>query len=89
MNLGMSPGFAEIDFADLALPAHMSVDYIRVYQYPDSINYGCDPVNFPTSSYINRFIEAYTNPNLTTWTEPPERAGYGQSIPKNRLVDAC
>ncbi|KIM32090.1 glycoside hydrolase family 16 protein [Serendipita vermifera MAFF 305830] len=88
MNLGMSPGFSSID-AILPLPATMSVDYIRVYQYPDAINYGCDPPNFPTSSYINRFIEAYTNPNLTTWSNPPEEAGYGQAMPKNRLIDTC
>ncbi len=43
----------------------MHVDYIRVYQQKDSINYGCDPVGFPTSNYINQYIEAYTNPNIT------------------------
>lgn len=88
MNLGMSPGFSSID-AILPLPATMSIEYIRVYQYPDAINYGCDPPNYPTSAYINRFIEAYTNPNLTTWTAPPELSGYGQNFPKNRLIDTC
>jgi beta-glucanase (GH16 family) len=88
-NLGMSPGFSSIDFANLPLPAHMSIDYIRIYQYPDAINYGCDPPNFPTSSYINRFIEAYTNPNLTTWTATPELSGYDQPFPKNSLIDTC
>jgi hypothetical protein len=54
MNLGMSPGFSDIDFTNIRLPAHMSIDYVRIYQYPDEINYGCDPPNYPTSSYINR-----------------------------------
>jgi len=89
MNLGMSPGFSNIDFENLPIPAHMSIEYIRVYQYPDSINYGCDPPNYPTSSYINRFIDAYTNPNMTTWSQPPELAGYGQPMPRNRLIDTC
>lgn len=89
MNLGMSPGFSSIDFENLPMPAHMSIDYVRVYQYEDAINYGCDPPNYPTSNYINNFIEAYTNPNITTWTNPPEEGGYGQTFPKNRLIDTC
>ena len=31
-----------------------------------------------------RYIEAYTNPNLTTW-----RDDYGQPFPKNRLLGGC
>ncbi len=42
-----------------------------------------------TADPICRFIEAYTNPNLTTWTNPPEEGGYGQTFPKNRLIDTC
>ncbi|KAG8807456.1 hypothetical protein FRC18_005555, partial [Serendipita sp. 400] len=64
INLGLSDGFSPID-ADLTYPAEMHVDYIRVYQPKDAINYGCDPAGFPTSNYINQYIEAYTNPNLT------------------------
>jgi hypothetical protein len=64
-NLGMSPNFGEIDFNNLEFPTHMLIDWIRVYQHPDRINIGCDPPNFPTSNYIERYIEAYTNPNLT------------------------
>ncbi|CAE7159212.1 unnamed protein product [Rhizoctonia solani] len=36
------------------------------------------------ADYINRYIEAYTNPNLTTWVDD-----YKQNMPKNRLVDQC
>jgi hypothetical protein len=40
----------------------MRVDYIRVYQPEDEVNVGCDPKDFPTAAYINKFAEAYTNP---------------------------
>jgi beta-glucan synthesis-associated protein KRE6 len=62
----------------------MSVDYIRVYQPSDAINIGCDPPEFPTKTYIDRYIEAYTNPNFTTWTD-----GYGQPMPKNSFLGQC
>ena len=42
---------------------------------------GCDPDDFPTASYIEKFSEAYNNPNLTTWVDD-----YGQTMPKNRCV---
>jgi beta-glucanase (GH16 family) len=84
VNLGMSPGFGDIDFLHLTLPATMKVDWIRVYQLPNEKNIGCDPPDFPTAAYINRYIEAYTNPNLTTWVDD-----YKQPWPKNNLVDNC
>ena len=34
----------------------MRVDYIRVYQPKDQINYGCDPAGFPTNAYINKSV---------------------------------
>ncbi|KAG8885362.1 hypothetical protein FRB97_001437 [Tulasnella sp. 331] len=84
-NLGLSHNFGVIDFAglDLLFPVHMSVDYIRVYQDPKNINIGCDPAAFPTADYINNNLEAYTNPNLTTWAQ------YGGVKPANSLVDTC
>ncbi|KAG9090754.1 hypothetical protein FRC07_012024 [Ceratobasidium sp. 392] len=83
-NLGISPGFGAIDFEHLRFPTHMLVDYIRVYQPSNQRNVGCDPPDYPTAEYINTYIEAYTNPNLTTWVND-----YKQRIPKNKLVDAC
>lgn len=53
MNFGFSYNFGPIDLPDLQFPAAMSVDYIRIYQPKDAINYGCDPDNFPTADYIN------------------------------------
>lgn len=84
MNLAISPNFAIIDFTDLVFPAVMTVDWIRVYQPKNSINIGCDPKDFPTAAYIDEYIEAYTNPNLTTWT-----GDYGQPFPKSSFLDQC
>ncbi|QRV91234.1 glycoside hydrolase family 16 protein [Ceratobasidium sp. AG-Ba] len=84
VNLGISPNFGAIDFEHLVFPTWMLVDWIRVYQPKDAHNVGCDPPDFPTADYINTYIEAYTNPNLTTWVDD-----YKQVIPKNKLVDGC
>ncbi|KAL0949252.1 hypothetical protein HGRIS_009330 [Hohenbuehelia grisea] len=83
-NLGMSKNFGEVDVAHLQFPAHMRVDYIRVYQPKDRINIGCNPKDFPTAAYISKHAEAYTNPNLTTWKDD-----YKQPWPKNKLIDQC
>ncbi|CAE6417346.1 unnamed protein product [Rhizoctonia solani] len=83
-NLGMSYNFGPIDFGHLVFPAYMLVDYIRVYQPANQRNIGCDPPDYPTAEYINTYIEAYTNPNLTTWV-----GDYKQRMPKNRLIDSC
>ncbi|PPQ67112.1 hypothetical protein CVT25_005713 [Psilocybe cyanescens] len=84
MNLGMSKNFGDVDFDHLVFPAKMRVDWIRVYQPKDSINVGCDPKDFPTAVYINQYIEAYTNPNLTTWVDD-----YKQPQPKNSFLGQC
>ncbi|EIM88603.1 glycoside hydrolase family 16 protein [Stereum hirsutum FP-91666 SS1] len=83
-NLGMSYNFGSVDLADIIFPAKMYVDYIRVYQKPDSLNIGCDPTDFPTAAYINEYIEAYNNPNLTTWVDD-----FGQTVPKNSFLGEC
>jgi hypothetical protein len=100
-NLGISEGFGAIS-PELTFPTVMRIDYIRVYQPKDQINVGCDPADFPTKAYIERYVlavsygawmcsltsnrykEAYSNPNLTTWVDD-----YHQKIPKNKLVDQC
>ena len=97
----MSENFGGVDFDHLTLPATMRVDWIRVYQPLHDINIGCDPTDFPTQAYINRYvdqsldifdvtqsifryIDAYTNPNLTTWTDD-----YGEPFPKNKFLGQC
>ena len=52
----MSENFGTVDFTHLTFPAIMSVDWVRVYQRPDSKNIGCDPKDFPTQSYINTCV---------------------------------
>lgn len=83
-NLGMSTNFGDVDLEHLTFPAIMRVDYIRVYQPKNAINIGCDPDDFPTAAYINQYIEAYTNPNLTTWVDD-----FKQPFPKNKLLQKC
>jgi len=83
INLGLSQSFDHVDFTDLTFPAHLSIDWIRVYQPKGQQNVGCDPPDFPTTAYIDMFPEPYTNANLTTWKQ------YGQTFPKNSLVDGC
>lgn len=83
-NLGMSTNFGPVDIEHLGFPVHMTIDYIRVYQPTDSINIGCDPPDFPTQAYINEYIEAYMNPNLTTWVDD-----YQKPFPKSSLLGEC
>lgn len=63
----------------------MSVDWVRVYQDPDHIDYGCDTDDWPTADYINKHKEAYTNSNFTVWGYTREDGGYPAQWPKNRL----
>ncbi|KAK0233043.1 beta-glucan synthesis-associated [Armillaria fumosa] len=84
VNLGMSENFGYVDLDHLTFPAVMSIDYIRVYQPKDSINVGCNPDDFPTQAYIEEYIEAYTNPNITTWVDD-----YKQPFPKNSFLKQC
>lgn len=38
----------------MPFPAHMKVDYVRVYQQEGMTNIGCDPKDRPTSAYIDK-----------------------------------
>jgi len=83
-NLGMSQNFGDVDLEHLTFPTSMKIDWIRVYQPQDAINVGCDPQDFPTQTYINHYLPAYTNPNLTTWVDD-----FKQPWPKNSLMGPC
>jgi len=83
-NLGISPNFAPPNFAALTFPTKMRIDWIRVYQPKNAVNIGCDPKDFPTAAYINEYIEAYSNPNLTTW-----RGDFEQPFPKSSFLGQC
>ncbi|KAI0756923.1 glycoside hydrolase family 16 protein [Daedaleopsis nitida] len=84
VNLGISEKFGFVDYEHLTFPTKIRVDWIRVYQDPDALNVGCDPPDFPTKAYIEEYMEAYTNPNLTTWVDD-----YKQPMPKNKLLGEC
>lgn len=75
----MSDGFQPVSFGELQFPATYLIDYVRVYQRKGQFNLGCSPKDMPTEDYINDHINAYTNPNLTTW----EAAGY--SFPRSSM----
>lgn len=48
----------------------MFIDYVRVYQLPGTKDgMTCDPKAYPTAGYIQAHINAYSNPNLTTWEQ--------------------
>lgn len=67
-NLGLSTAFASINYTGVEahLPAKMRFDYIRIYQ--DSTGeLTCDPVGFPTTTYIADHPAAYDDANYTTW----------------------
>jgi beta-glucanase (GH16 family) len=84
LNLGMAPSFQTQDFQHMQFPSKMYVDYIRVYQRSDVSNgVGCNPPTHPTADYINKHINAYSNANLTTWTQ----AGY--TFPQTSLEKGC
>jgi len=83
-NLGLSPGFQRQDWKHLQFPSKMYIDYIRVYQRDDVANgVGCSPNSHPTANYIQKHLNAYSNPNLTTWAQ----AGY--TFPRNSQYDGC
>ncbi|PWN52664.1 beta-glucan synthesis-associated [Violaceomyces palustris] len=85
MNLGIASGFQPVDFGEggVKFPAYMAFDYVRVYQ-PDgqADRLSCDPPDHPTADYINKHLDMYMNPNLTTWTQVYD-------WPKNKLKDGC
>ncbi|GAA5986587.1 hypothetical protein JCM5350_008308 [Sporobolomyces pararoseus] len=77
INLAISKAFQTPNWANLTFPGVLRIDYIRVYQKgPPKV--GCDPADHPTSDYINRHMDIYTNPNLTT---------FPGTFPRNRISD--
>ena len=99
----MSSNFGFVDLEHLPFPVTMSVDWIRVYQRTDSINYTCDPPDFPTQAYINAYIEAYTSQcfcppsisdgkRLIHFPDPNLTTwvdDYKQPLPKNSFLGEC
>ncbi|KAG0701829.1 beta-glucan synthesis-associated [Suillus ampliporus] len=77
LNLGISPDWQTIDLNTMIFPAEMRVDYVRVYQRTGQTNVGCSPTDYPTKDYINRHMDSYMNPNLTSWNyQKPKNSLY-------------
>ena len=91
LNLGISRNFGDFKWYKVipGFPFEMAVDWVRIYQDPDDpeSDIGCSPDDMPTAEYINRHMEAYTNPNLTVWGGSRDEGGYGAYWPKNRLYN--
>lgn len=88
LNLGISQNWQKIDLTTMIFPAVMQVDYVRIYQRKGQTNIGCDPPDYPTKKYIDDHPLAYSNPNLTFWSQP-EPVGAGYSWPKNSAYTGC
>lgn len=100
-NLGLSSNFVSTMNWEELLQAwdettdgkfEMLVDWVRVYQDPTdkSQSIGCSPDTMPTEDYINKHMDAYTNPNYTLWGNTKPEGGYGGIWPRNRLyTDGC
>lgn len=83
LNLGLSKAWSLVDLESIKFPIFMDVDYIRIYQPKGKHSLTCDPKKYPTTEYIQKHINAYTNANLTSW----KQAGY--SFPKYSLDKKC
>lgn len=85
MNFGMSEGFSKVDLPALSklMPATMRFDWVRIYQDPGKVSVTCDPEGYETTAYIRKHPAAFSNPNLTLWSQTDH------PWPKNSLVDGC
>ncbi|KAF2196204.1 beta-glucan synthesis-associated protein SKN1 [Delitschia confertaspora ATCC 74209] len=85
VNFGMSNSFAAINLTGIAatLPATMRLDYIRIYQDEDNEMMTCDPPGYPTTDYIKKHPEPYSNANLTSWVSTK------YDWPKNSFMHDC
>lgn len=89
VNLGVASSFSYVSWDSLTFPAIMLVDYIRVWQDEDKINLGCNPEKFPTSEYIARNPEIYSNQNLTSFLGDRRDGGFGGTFPGNKMLGQC
>lgn len=68
LNLGMSPGWQNIDLSTMSFPTEMLIDYVRIYQRKGHENIGCSPDDYPTEEYINNHLPAYTSKPEVVYT---------------------
>lgn len=101
LNLGISPSWTWINWADLVFPTTLRVDHVRWYQKKGEKTVTCDPPGFPTTKYIRQHLRAYADPTLTVsaptlnrsptqmliHTQTWDQAGY--NWPKHKLNSDC
>ncbi|KAI7281434.1 glycoside hydrolase family 16 protein [Hortaea werneckii] len=84
INFGLSNNFAVLNMSGLGplMPAHMRLDYVRIYQDEDG-EFTCDPEGYETTEYIKNHPAPYANFNYTHWSD------VGYERPKNTFMDGC
>lgn len=70
INIGCDPeGYPTLDYIN---------ESVKLQYYKMKI------LTFPLPSCLCRHIQAYTDPNLTSW-----RGDYGRPFPKNSFIESC
>ena len=64
----------------------MATQQLPTFRSTYDLNLG---VYYLTLNLSRRHIDAYSNPNITSWIGSPETGGFNQPWPKNELVDQC
>lgn len=64
----------------------MATQQLPTYSSTYDLNLG---VHYLALNLSLRHIDAYSNPNITSWMGAPENGGLNQPWPKNELVDQC
>ncbi|KAH8827649.1 beta-glucan synthesis-associated [Flagelloscypha sp. PMI_526] len=67
LNVGLSQNWQPVDPATMVFPTEMLVDYVRVYQRKGHENVGCDPKDYPTMDYIEKWKPYYSDATKTKW----------------------
>lgn len=90
-----------MDVTHIPYPVTMRVDYIRVYQPKNAKNIGCDPPDFPTAAYINKYVQPrlisgpYTDDVIryidaySNWNYTTWVDGFNGTIPKSSYLGQC
>lgn len=80
----------------MMFPTEMLIDYVRVYQRDGYTNIGCDPPGYPTKSYIDAHLEAYTSKELSFCVSrlidvyiDPNYTAWPYAKPQNSQYDGC
>lgn len=83
-HTSLSAGFQQVDWNGknrVVFPAQMKFDYVRLYQpHGQPARVSCDPPDHPTADYIQRHLDLYYNPNLTSASLIPTCFSFSSSL---------